>query len=262
MKKKYVLTALLILAIISCLFAFAACNKQLSEEEAWEAYENALAASKEYINSRNYFIKYKYKDGDMTITQKLNVSYGNDNIDGWEDFVVVNKGVEKASKITTTYVNSYYGYSLKSGVKHKKETKEDYKVGYINNDGDFYEDSDIDSLFGLKSGDSYNGSVFGADEDIEKYTMGYVLGTLDGIGRDSVKLISANKNGAIITLSFLVEAEGLYYSGYNTDGNCLTVRITADRITKICSSDENAPAYFINYAGPKFSLPSYDAKSQ
>ena len=41
------------------------------------------------------------------------------------------RGVVKESKISTDYSNTYFGYSLKSDVKPKKSTKEDYKLGYI-----------------------------------------------------------------------------------------------------------------------------------
>ncbi|MDE6474138.1 MAG: hypothetical protein K2L70_03480 [Clostridia bacterium] len=258
MKKKILITFLVIITVLSIMFAFAGCNVQLNESEAWETFADALKESQKYLQDENYLVKYRYKEGDVTITQKLNVAYGNQYIDGWDDFIVADKGVEKASKIKTDYYNTYYGYSLKSGVKAKKSTKEDYKLGYLA-DNTFYEGMQVEEFFNLKAGDTLYGKVLTADEEIYRYTLSYALGTLDGIDSNSAKIVSAIKNGAVTTLQIVVEDESLYYGKYNAQSNCLIVQITVGRITKISCADANEPIYFINYAGPKLSLASYDS---
>ncbi|MDE7349377.1 MAG: hypothetical protein K2N53_06920 [Clostridia bacterium] len=258
MKKKILITVLVIITVLSITFAFTGCNVQLNDSEAWETYANALKESQKYLQGEGYYVKYRYKEGDVTITQKLNVSYGNQYIDGWDDFIVADKGVEKASKIKTDYYNTYYGYSLKSGVKAKKATQEDYKLGYIA-DKTFYEGMQADEFFNLKAGDTLYGKVLTADEEIYRYTLSYALGTLEGIDSGSAKIISAVKNGSVTTLQIVVEDESLYYGKYSSASNCLIVQITVGRITKISSADANEPIFFINYVGPKLSLQSYDS---
>lgn len=260
MKKRIIVVCLLIFTVVGSLFAFSGCSSQIGIDEGWKEFDKALTASREYLQGKDYLIKYRYKEStDMTITQKLNVSYTNKYIDGWYGFVVVNKSVEKASKLKTDYVNSYFGYSLKSSVKPKEAKKEDYKMGYFNSAGKFFESNSTEEFFGLKQGDTFCGNAITDDYEINKYTMNYALDTLLGIDKDNAELKSADKRGAVITLKFIVKADGLYYSGYNSDSNCLVVRITVGRISKISSSDESKPSYYINYAGPKLSLPSYGA---
>lgn len=258
MKKKILTAALVLITLLSIVFAFAGCNSKLNDSEAWYTFADALEESNKYIQDKNYLVKYRYKEGDVTITQKLNVAYGNSYIDGWDDFIVADKGVEKASKIKTDYYNTYYGYSLKSGVKAKKSTKGDYKLGYLA-DNTFYEGMQTEEFFNLKSGDTLYDKVLTADEEIYRYTLSYALGTLEGIDSSSAKIISAVKNGAVTTLQIVVEDESLYYGKYNSEHNCLVVQITVGRITKISCADISEPIYFINYAGPKLSLASYDS---
>ncbi|MDE6605200.1 MAG: hypothetical protein K2K85_04170 [Clostridia bacterium] len=259
MKKKILTSILVLIIVLSIAFAFAGCNAKLDAQEAWQTFADALAESKNYTQGKDYYIKYRYKEGDVTITQKLNVAYGNSYIDGWDDFVIADRGVEKASKIKTDYYNSYFGYSLRSGVKAKKADKEDYKLGYIA-DNTFIEGMQAEEFFNLKAGDTLNGKILTADEEVCKYTLAYALSTLDGIDSESAKIVSAVKNGAVTTLQIVVEDESLYYGKYNADSKCLIVQITVGRITKISCADANEPVFFINYAGPKFSLPNYDGE--
>ena len=255
--KKSAAVILTLITLLTLIFALAGCNTNLGEDDAWKEFDNALTESKQYLQRKNYYVKYRYKEGDVTITQKLNVAFDYSYIEDWEDFVVADKGVEKASKIKTDYYNTYFGYSLKSGVKAKKAAKEDYKLGYIA-DKTFYQGMQEDDFFNLKAGDTLNGKILTADEEIYKYTLAYALGTLDGVDRNSARIVSAVKNGAVTTLKIIVDDGSLYYGKYNNENNCLIVQMTVGRITKISSADANEPTYFINYAGPKFSLQSYD----
>lgn len=266
MRKKVIVVLLIAILAIASILSLAGCTSKVEEQAAWEAYEKAMSNSAEHLqNNGSFFIKYRYngqnsKGEKAVITQKLNVVYGNSNIKDWKDFVVVDKGVEKAARYTTDYLNTYFGYSLKSGVKAKNAKREDYALGYFNTKGEFSNSENVEDLFNLEAGTSYNGNEINADTEIKKYTLAYALGTLDGINRESADLISAEKRGNVLTLKLKVKAEGLFYSNYNQDSNCLVVRITLNRISKISSADDSLPIYFINYAGPKLTLASYDAK--
>lgn len=257
MRKKIVIVSLIVIFALTSLLAFAGCNSKLDENDAWEAFNSALAKSEEHLqNKGNYFIKCRYngkndKGESAVITQKLNVVYGNSNIKDWEDFVVADRGVEKASKFTTDYLNSYFGYSLKSGVKAKKATKEDYALGYFNTKGVFTASDNVQDFFNLKAGDTYNGNTIDEDTETYKYTLEYALGTLDGINQDTADIISAEKSGNVVTLKIVLKLTG---------ASPVIVRITVGRISKISYEDANLPIYFINYAGPNLTLASYDKK--
>ena len=143
MRKKVIVVLLIAILAISSILSLAGCTSKVEEQAAWEAYEKAMANSAEHLqNNGSYFIKYRYngqnsKGEKAVVTQKLNVVYGNSNIKDWNDFVVVDKGVEKAARYTTDYLNTYFGYSLKSGVKAKNAKREDYALGYFNMKGEF-----------------------------------------------------------------------------------------------------------------------------
>ncbi len=257
MKRRTIIAFLILIVLTAGLAMLAGCNVSLNIDDAWQDYQEALTESMKYLDGKNYFVKYRYKEGDLTITQKLNVAYGNSYIDGWDDFIVADRGVVKESKISTDYSNTYFGYSLKSDVKPKKSTKEDYKLGYII-DKKFVEGISASDFLALKVGDTVDGKTITADEENYKYTLSYALGTLDGINRDSADIISAVKNGSVTTLKLVVKDSSLYYGKYNSEQNCLIVQLTVGRITKIYSSNANDGIYFINYAGPKISLQAYD----
>lgn len=259
MKKRYIAIILTLIMVVSLVVALCGCKVQLSGDDAWSEFDKALAESNKYLEGKDYLIKYRYKEGETTITQKLNVSYTNSNMKDWKEFVIADRGVEKASKIKTDYSNTYFGYSLKSGVKAKKAKKEDYKLGYITGKT-FLEGMDANQFFELKKDDIVNGKKLTADEEIYKYTLSYVLGTLDGINKDSAKIISAVKNGSVVTFKIVINDSAHHYGKYNKDSNCLIVQTTVGRVTKIYSANADGPVYYINYAGPKFTLPNYNGE--
>ena len=255
MKKKIVIISLIVILALTSLLAFAGCNSKLDENDAWEAFNNAMAKSQEHLqNKGNYFIKYRYngkndKGESAVITQKLNVVYGNSNIKDWEDFYVAHRGVEKASKFNTDYINTYFGYSLKSGVKAKKATKDDYKFGYFNSKGIFSE-SNVD-MFALKAGETIEGNEINEDTQTYNLTLEYALNTLKDINQETAEITSAEKSGNVVTLKIVLNT---------AEASPIIVRITVGRISKISYEDPNLPVYFINYAGPKLTLASYDKK--
>lgn len=269
--KKFGAVLLIIVLTASLLCCFAGCNQTLDIEDAWAEYAEAYNESLTYTQGKSYFVKYKYKikDGnqDVTITQKLNVVYGNRYIDGWEDFITVDKGVEKAYLTRTDYTNSYYGFALKSGVKAKKATKDDYKQGFwreriVEENGkkkkvyDRYE-LDQESYFALKAGDQVGDKQVTEDEEVYKYTLEYALSTLEGIDATKAEIMSASKRGIVLTINLKINDSDHVYGKYNSDSDYLIVQITKGRITKISNRDGKDFAYYLNYAGPKLDLPAY-----
>ena len=178
MRKKVIVVLLIAILAIASILSLAGCTSKVEEQAAWEAYEKAMANSAEHLqNNGSYFIKYRYngqnsKGEKAVVTQKLNVVYGNSNIKDWNDFVVVDKGVEKAARYTTDYLNTYFGYSLKSGVKAKNAKREDYALGYFNMKGEFSNSENVARHLGrlkeLINGKRKSGYAYGRGE---KYTV-------------------------------------------------------------------------------------------
>ncbi|MDE5616740.1 MAG: hypothetical protein K2I78_03030 [Clostridia bacterium] len=260
MKKKLITLIIAVLVISTLAVCLTGCNVKMAAEDAWTEYDEAIAESLTYAEGKDYYVKYKYKDeaSGATVTQKLNVTYVNSYIDDWDEYILVNRQAEKSYTANTEYVTTYYGYALKSGVKARKSTKEDYFKGYFYSvkDGDKTVNVNAnlendEEFFSLKAGDSVDGKQITADEEIAKYTLANVLATLDGLNKDTAELLSATKNGTVVTLNLAVKDSEQYYGKYNDKDNSLTVQITKGRITKISNSDGT---YFINYAGPKINL--------
>ena len=242
-----ILVVLLTAIMTTCLTA---CNTKIDAQDAWSEFDEAIAQSLSYIDGKDYYIKYKYKDNGATITQKLNVTYVNSYINDWDDYVLVNRMAEKSYTTNTDYVTTYYGYALKKGVKPSKATKDDYIKGYFYGEDSMVE-MDTAEFFALTAGDVVDGKVVTADEEVLKYTLASVLATLNGLNKDTCELLTATKNGTVISLDIAVKDNDQYYGKFNEAGNSLTVQITKGRITKISNADET---YYINYAGPKISL--------
>ena len=243
-----VLLVVLLMGIMT--MCLTACNAKMDAQDAWTAYDEAISESLSYVNGKDYYIKYKYKDDGATVTQKLNVTYVNSYIDDWDDYVLVNRMAERSYTTNTEYVTTYYGYALKKGVKANKATKDDYIKGYFRG-----EDSAVAmetwEFFALTLGDVVDGKTVTADEEVFKYTLASVLATLDGLNKDTGELLSATKNGSVISLDIAVKDANQYYGKFSQAGNSLAVQITKGRITKISNADGT---YYINYAGPKINL--------
>ena len=251
MKKKISIIIIAVLLICTVATCLTACNAKLDSADAWSEFDGALNESKTYTSGKDYYIKYKYKTADATITQKLNVTYVNQYIDDWDDYILVNRMAEKSYIATTEYITSYYGYALNKGVKARKSTKEDYTKAYYGSKDDSVANISTEEFFALKAGDVVNGITIGEDEEVSKYTLENVLATLDGLNKDTAEILSASKSGIVVTLNLAVKDANQYYGKYNESSNSLTVQITKGRITKISNSDAT---YFINYAGPKITL--------
>lgn len=234
MKRIKITAAIAVLILALAAFALTGCNQKMTVEEGREVLAEGVTNA---LESRTYYIKYRINDvsSEESSEEGKYVQYSLNVQEDVAKFTIAN-----GSLLKTTYDDTYYGKSLKSGVDSKKATESDYLTGKLSWKDDAWAVTECTL------------EEFLSDQKIAPYNMQSVTGLISGLTAEELQISEVTRTGKVTYITAKVVKEGNLLSKYGT----LEIRLIYDKIAYIGDKAETFNIS-ISYGGPIVSVPAW-----
>lgn len=232
MKRMKITAAIAVLIIALAAFALTGCNQKMTVEEGREALAESITNARE---SDVYYVKYRINDisSEESSEEGKYVQYSLNVQNDVAKFTVAN-----GSLLKTTYDDTYFGKSLKTGVDSKKASENDYVTGKLSWQSDAWAVT------------ACTMDEFLADAKVAPYNIDSVTELLSDLTADELQISAVTRTGKVTYITAKVVKDGNTLSKYDV----LEIRIIYDRLAYIGDKAETFNIS-ISYGGPKISVP-------